>query len=475
MLTSTRHDVADFFEANELYQANGWTDGLPIVPPTEDLVARFLHASGLDAAEVVGIEPVRRRRITAEKVAIAAVMAGCLPEYMPVVLAVVRAMCAPEFGLHGATASTGGSAPFIVVNGPVRRALGMNATHNALANGSRANATIGRTTRLVVINVLGGVPGELDRSTLGHPGKFTFCVAEDEEDSPWLPLAAERGVPAGESAVTVLCAESPHQVMNEWTRDPREILETYAAAIRGNMLTYSIWSGNYAVVVPKQHRDAIVAAGWTKKDVRDYVFESARMRRGEWRAAGKGAVIGPDEDRVYTALRTPDDLLVVAAGGPAGGFGAVVAPWYGAKALAVTTRVEAPQAAEGHVGAPHAAEPELETGPGSPRDRRARGGVGGHVGAPHMIVTLDPRLDPEQEPLTLAPPLASLDGATIGLLDNAKTGTARFYERLEALLRSRAGAREFIRRRKPDTSRPAPPPMLRELAAAHAIISGVGD
>ena len=168
----------------------------------------------------VGIEPVRRRRITAEKVAIATVMAGCLPEYLPVVVACVKAMCEPEFGLHGVTASTGGSAPFVVVNGPIRQRLGMNATHNVLGNGSRPNATIGRALRLLIINVLGGIPGQLDRSTLGHPGKFTFCLAEDEEDSPWLPLAAERGIPAGASAVTVLAVESPHQVMNEWTHDP---------------------------------------------------------------------------------------------------------------------------------------------------------------------------------------------------------------------------------------------------------------
>jgi hypothetical protein len=242
--------------------------------------------------------------------------------------------------LHGSTASTGGSAPFIVVNGPIRGAIGMNATHNVLANGSRANATIGRAIRLLVINVLGGVPGRLDRSTLGHPGKFTFCIAEDEEDSPWVPLAAERGLPAGVSAVTVMAAESPHQVMNEWTRDPRELLETYAAAIRSNMLTYSIWAGPYALVVPKQHRDVMGAAGWSKRDVREHVYRSARVTRREWRGVGKAAVAGrQDEDRVYTALRSPDDLLVVAAGGPAGGFGAVVPPWYGAKSLAVTRRV----------------------------------------------------------------------------------------------------------------------------------------
>jgi hypothetical protein len=199
-LRSASYEVAGADDANELFQRNGWTDGLPIVPPTEDGVRRFLAAAALAPDDVVGVEPVRRRRITAEKVAIAAIMAGCLPPYLPVVVACVRAMCEPEFGLHGATASTGGSAPFIVVNGPIRRAIGMNATHNVLANGGRANATIGRAIRLLIINVLGGVPGQLDRSTLGHPGKFTFCIAEDEEGSPWMPLAAERGVPAGAAA-----------------------------------------------------------------------------------------------------------------------------------------------------------------------------------------------------------------------------------------------------------------------------------
>jgi hypothetical protein len=337
---SRTYDVEDAFAANELYQDNGWTDGLPVVPPTEKLVRAFLDAASLGGAEPVAVEPVRRRRITAEKVAIAAVMAGCRPEYMPVVLAVVRAMCRPEFGLHGTTASTGGSAQFIVVNGPVRRAIGMNATHNALANGSRANATIGRTPRLLLLNVLGSVPGRLDRSTLGHPGKYTYCVAEDEEDHPWTPLAAERGVPAGRSAVTVLAAGSSHQLMNEWTRDPRELLETYAATMRANLLTYSIWAGNYAILVGRQHREVLQAAGWSKRDVREFVHERARVTRAEWRGVGKGAVVGRKGDDVHAALRSPDDLLVIAAGGPAGGFGAVIPPWYAEKSLAVTVPVE---------------------------------------------------------------------------------------------------------------------------------------
>jgi hypothetical protein len=256
---------------------------------------------------------------------------------MSVVIAIVKAMCEPQFGLHGVTASTGGSAPLSIVNGPVRAALKMNATHNVFANASRSNAAIGRSVRLLILNVLGGVPGELDRATLGHPGKFTFCIAEDEEDSAWQPLSVERGLPAGASAVTVMSAGSPHQIMNEWTHDPRELLATYSAAIRANMLTYSLWAGHYAIVIPKQQRQVFTAAGWTKQNIRDCIFETAHVQRKEWRNVGKAAVAGlKDEDRTYRALRTPDDLLVIAAGGPAGGFGAIIPPWYGTNSLSVT-------------------------------------------------------------------------------------------------------------------------------------------
>jgi hypothetical protein len=334
-------EVEDALAANEVFWRNGWTDGLPIVPPTPALVAEFLSAAGLAAEDVVGIEPVRERRITAGKLAINAVMAGCLPSYMPVLLATVEALCAPEYSLHGASASTGGSAPLIVVNGPIRLDLGMEPLHSAFATNNRANASIGRAIRLVLMNVLGTIPGQMDRSTLGHPGKVTFCIAEDEEDGPWLALAQERGVPPGASAVTVMAAESPHQILNEWTQDPRELLETLAAAMRANMLTYSIWAGNYALVVPRQPREVLTSAGWTKADVREYIFESARVRRRQWRDVGKAIIARRgDEDRVYTALRSPEDLLVVAAGGPAGGFAAIIPPWYGNKSLAVTREVK---------------------------------------------------------------------------------------------------------------------------------------
>ena len=276
-LRSTRLAADDEVAAVELFHRNGWTDGLPIVPPTDARVADCLEWAHLAPEDVLGVEPVRGRIITAEKVAINAVMAGCLAPYFPVVATAVQAMCDEAFLLHGCTSSTGGSAPLVVVNGPIRHEIGMHATHNALANGSRANATIGRALRLVLLNVLGCVPGGLDRSTLGHPAKFTFCIAEDEEDGAWMPLAEERGVPAGASAVTVMACAPPRQVMNEWTTDPEEILETFAAEMRANMLHYSVWPGNYAIIVPKQLRELLVTAGWQKRDVREFVHRRARV------------------------------------------------------------------------------------------------------------------------------------------------------------------------------------------------------
>lgn len=341
-LRSKRYDLTDAFAVNEFYHAKGWTDGLPIVPPTEERVSECLDAAGFAPGDIIGIEQVRQRPIIAEKAAINAVLAGCLPAYMPVVVAVLGAMCDAQYNLHGTSASTGGAAPFIVVNGPVRTLIGMNATHNVLGNGNRANATIGRAIRLVLINVLGVIPGEMDRSTLGHPGKFTFCIAEDEEGSPWTPLAQEREIPEGQSAVTVMAAGAPRQIMNEWTADPEQILETFAAEMRHNMLTYSVWAGNYVLVIPKQLRDLLVAAGWQKRDIREYIFRSARVVRSDWAKVGKANIVdrsgGPMQE--FTALKEPSDLLIVAAGGPAGGFGAVIPPWLGSKARAVTKPID---------------------------------------------------------------------------------------------------------------------------------------
>ena len=340
-LSSTSYAVEDAVAAQELFHSRGWTDGLPIVPPTAEAVQACLDWALLPPAHLVGVEPVRARAISAEKLAVNAVMAGCLPMHFPVVVAAFTAMLQEPFLLHGATASTGGCAILIVINGPVRDELAMSGSFNALAASDRATTVIGRSIRLILGNLLEVRPGGVDRSTLGHPGKFSYCIAEDEANSPWLALSAERGVPAQVSAVTVMAAGAPRQLMNEWTTEPEEILDTFVAEIKSNMRHYSIWPGNYAIVVPPQLRAHFEKAGWTKADIRRYVFENARIRRDEWADCGKGSVVGDRGSQIYGALVDEDHLLVVAAGGPAGGFGAVIPPWFGKSSKAVTMAIGA--------------------------------------------------------------------------------------------------------------------------------------
>ena len=338
-LSSGIHETSDIWAAQELFHANGWTDGLPIVPPTAKTVSALLDWAMMPPEQLIGVEPVRGVAITAEKLAINAVMAGCLPMHFPAVIAAITAMLRPEFLLHGATASTGGCAVLVILNGPLRRELGISSSFNTLGNSDRATAVIGRAIRLALINILEVRPGGIDRSTLGHPGKFSYCIAEDEENSPWPPLSVHRGLPAELSAVTVLAAGAPRQIMNEWTTQPEDILQTFAAEMRANMRHYSIWSGNYALIIPPQLREHL--AGWSRADIASFIHEHARIHRREWAEAGKGAVVRDRGDTVYTALKRPEVLLIVASGGPAGGFGAIIPPWLGDKSHAVTEPVGA--------------------------------------------------------------------------------------------------------------------------------------
>ena len=234
-LASRAYEAADIGAVQELYHSNGWTDGLPIVPPTEEAVRACLDWAMMPPDQLVGVEPVRGLAVTAEKLAINAVMAGCLPMHFPVVLTAWTAMMQEPFLAHGATASTGGCAVLVVLNGPVRLEIGASSSFNALGNSDRATAVIGRAIRLCLINLMDVRPGAIDRSTLGHPGKFSYCIAEDEEDTTWLPLHSQRGVERAASAVTVMAAGAPRQIMNEWTTKPEEILETFAAEMRANI------------------------------------------------------------------------------------------------------------------------------------------------------------------------------------------------------------------------------------------------
>jgi hypothetical protein len=336
-LTSTEVETAGWAEAVEACFERGWTDGLPVVPATEARVREFLRAAGREPDEVLFREPTRRRTVTAEKVAVNAVLAGCRPEYMPVLLAALEAMADPAYNLHGAITSTGGSAPLLVVNGPVRRALGINAGVSLFGPGWRANATIGRALRLVILNCLGARPGILDRSTQGHPGKYTFCIAELEEESPWDPLQVEQGFPRDASTVTVFAAEGPHNVLTHYGHDAEAILLTLADAMAG---LGSFSPGQSFVVLAPEHVRILARDGWTKPRLREALYARARRTLADLRRAGKvpGAVAPGDDTRFVHRGEGPRDIFVVVAGGGAGGHSAFVPSWSRNRNSLVVTR-----------------------------------------------------------------------------------------------------------------------------------------
>src|SRR5204863_7541975 len=238
VLTSKRHQVQATSDPVEFCFQQGWTDGLPVVPPTADRVGAMLEAARLAPGKQIAFVEHRSVAITAEKVAINAVMAGCKPEYMPVVVAAIEGIGDPRWSYHGPATSTGGAAVLMIVNGPIARTLGFNSGDNLFGPGWRAHATVGRAVRLVMRNVIGTKPGDLDRGTLGHPGKCTYLIAENETESPWTPLHVERGFDPAQSAVTVMAAESPHQFYNQLSSGAVGVLTTLADDMRisGNVM-----------------------------------------------------------------------------------------------------------------------------------------------------------------------------------------------------------------------------------------------
>ncbi len=325
-LTSREHPFPDWAAAIEGHFELGWTDGLPVVPATEAAVHGFLEAAGRAPGDVVFREATRRRTVTAEKVAINAVLAGCRPEYMPVLLAALDAMADPAFTLHGAITSTGGSAILVVVNGPIRHPLGLNAGGNVFGPGWRANATIGRALRLVILNCLGAQPGILDRSTQGHPGKYTYCIAELEEESPWTPFHVERGFARETSAVTVFAAEGPHNVLTHYGHDAEAIVVTLADVMAG---LGSFSPGQSFVVLAPEHVQILARDGWTKARLRERLYATARRTMADLKRAGKvpGPVERGDETRWIHRGTGPDDIQILVAGGPAGGHSAFIPSW----------------------------------------------------------------------------------------------------------------------------------------------------
>src|SRR5262245_60557815 len=273
-LTSARHRVADSGDAIEYCFAQGWSDGLPVVPPTPERVEAMLAAARVEPTHEIAYIAHRAVSVTAEKVAINAVLAGCRPEYFPVVVAAVEAIGDPRWSYHGPGTSTAGAGVLIVVNGPVARELDINAGDNLFGPGWRANLTIGRAVRLVMRNVCGSLPGLLDRGTLGHPGKLSYVIAENEAESPWIPLHVERGFRPDQSTVTVMAAESPHQFYNQLSPDAEGVLITLADSMK-----HSGGAGRqpqYVVTLAGEHMRTIAGSGWGKKEIRQFLFENTK-------------------------------------------------------------------------------------------------------------------------------------------------------------------------------------------------------
>ena len=325
-LMSGRVDADGTEDAMEICYRKGWTDGLPVVPPTEEKVLRYLEIVERRPSDIIGVEPVRGRVITAEKVAINAVMAGCLPEYMPVVIAAVECMVQPQYNLHGSSASTGGSAPLIVVNGPVRHRLGFASSHNIFGPGPdrRANATVGRAIRLLLINVLENHPGILDRSTLGHPGKYTYCIAEDEENSPWEPLHVERGFSSEASAVTLFTSLGPTQLESR----PAGTAEAMLTGAIDSMMGFGHGHRELLLLISQEHGGFFKDAGWDKAQAREFVHRRARRSASEWASVYKGeAPQRGAEDAMVPVLLGPESLVLLAGGGPGGPWSCLVPRW----------------------------------------------------------------------------------------------------------------------------------------------------
>ena len=336
----------------EAYYERGWTDGLPVVPPSDKSLAEMLAAGGLRGDEAIGEIPDRGVVVTAEKLALNAIMAGCRPEYLPVVVAAIRGLCHRDFAYHGPASSTGGSAMVLIVNGPIAKRIGINSGNNAFGQGTRANATIGRAVRLVMMNAMSTRPGLLDRATLGNPGKYSFCFAENEASHPWEPLHVERGFRREDSAVTVYASNSLYQVYNQLAATPEPLLRCFADALCHLGVPNLRGFNQSLVVLAGEHADVLRASGWTKADVRKFLLTHARRTIADLKRAARrpGQVEAADETTWKHAFERPEDILIACAGGVAGSWSACLPGWGNKWTRSVTVGV-AP------VGEPVAPEP----------------------------------------------------------------------------------------------------------------------
>jgi len=328
--------VRDDVDLAEWYLAQPWSDGLPVIVPTEEKVADVVEALGGEPDFVECKVPPRMGSLTRQVLAINIVLAGAKPEYAPVVRAALVAMADARLNLNALQASTHMAAPLVIVNGPIRRSIGMNAGCNLFGPGNRANATIGRAIRLVMLTAGGGIAGELDKATLGHPGKYTYCIAENEEQSPWAPYHVEQGYRPEDSTVFVIPAEAPHSVTNHVANDPQGILDSMVSAMSTIASNPAVAGGACAVILGVEHAKMIAAHGWRRADVRAYLWSNAGNTFGELSFNHRyGKVYNRslpiwckrEPDSFIPIVARPEDIHLFVAGGAAGRFSAFIPGW----------------------------------------------------------------------------------------------------------------------------------------------------
>lgn len=329
LLAARKIEFRDSADPVELCYERGWTDGLPVTPPTDERVLAMLKGTTRRPDEVIGRIPPFLAECTVEKVAINAVMAGCKPEYMPVLLAALEAALEPVFTLHGVLATTYFSSPIIIVNGPIARRIGMNSGINALGQGNRANATIGRALNLIVQNVGGGRPGEADRSTLGAPSKYTLCFAEDESDREWEPLSVTRGFARGVSTVTLFQGHGPEAFVDQKSRTPEALTRSIASSLVKIGHPKLVQSARAILVLSPEHYAIYREGGWDRKRIENALYEATTRPGKDLVADADGIGEGVPASRAGELVPKfhDDGLMVVRAGGPAGLFSAILPGW----------------------------------------------------------------------------------------------------------------------------------------------------
>jgi hypothetical protein len=315
----------------EAIYARGWTDGLPVVPPTPVRVLRMLDGSRREPEDILGTFPHNLAEVTVEKVAINAVMAGCTPEFFPVVLAAVEAACDPDYGLQGFTSSTWFSTPIVVVNGPIIRQIGMESGFSALGAGSRANATIGRALNLVIRNINGARPGEVARSTMGNPARFSFCFAENLENSSWLSFGQENGGDPATSMVTVLAGDGLQPVMDQKSRQPASLASSLAESLKAVVHPKLVLASDVLILISPEHSTVFESTGWTKADLRTALVERLQLNTADL-VRGAGGItegISPELAAEHETLAklSPENIFIARVGSNAGLFSAIVGLW----------------------------------------------------------------------------------------------------------------------------------------------------